>query len=142
MAETPKSLTAVAHVKFNYQEPDAKKPDAKEEILSRILNQTSSLSPAMQEAVAEFADYLGDLTGGAEPTSSAQLDLPRKPKEGYKSRGFLKSMRVVRMFIQSAEKSIRAEDLKKSMRIVRMFIQIVKRSIQESKLKRRILPAY
>jgi len=136
MTETPKSLTAVAHVKFNYQETEAKTSDTREiEMLSRILGQTSSLSPERQEIMVKFADYLSKLTGGAAPTSSAQLDLPRKPKEGYKSRGFLKSMRVARMFIQSAAKSIRAEDLQKSMRIVKRFIQIVKRSIHESKLK-------
>jgi len=69
MIDTPKSLTAVVHVKFNYQEPTGKTPDPREvEILSRILDQASSLSPELQEIMVKFADYLGDLTGGAEPT--------------------------------------------------------------------------
>ncbi len=68
MIETPKSLTAVIHVKFNYHESEAKTPDAKEiEILSDILDQASNLSPEMQETVVKFADYLGNLAGRAEP---------------------------------------------------------------------------
>lgn len=71
MIETPKSLTAIVHVKFNYQESAAKAPDAREiEILSRILNQSSELSPDMQEIMVKFADYLSSLTNGAEPTQN------------------------------------------------------------------------
>lgn len=69
MIETPKSLTAVVHVKFNYRESAAKTPDAKEvEILSDILDQAADLSPEMQEIIVKFADYLGQLTDRAEPT--------------------------------------------------------------------------
>ena len=68
MIETPKSLTAIVHVRFNYQEPEAKAPDRKEvEILSRILDQSSNLSPEMQEIMVKFADYLGTSTARAEP---------------------------------------------------------------------------
>ena len=69
MIDTPKSLTAVVHVRFNYQESAVKTPDSKEiEILSNILDQASSLPPEMQEVMIKFADYLGKLTGRAEPT--------------------------------------------------------------------------
>ena len=83
MTETPKSLTAAVHVRLNYQESGAEAPDSREiEILSKIIDHTSSLSPEGLEVVAEVTDYLVDLTGRAAPTSSAQLDLPRKTKEG------------------------------------------------------------
>jgi len=69
MFETPKSLTAVVHVRFNYQESAAKTPDSEEiEILSNIVDQASNLSPEMQEIVVKFADYLGKLTNRAEPS--------------------------------------------------------------------------
>lgn len=69
MIETPKSLTAIIHVKFNYEQSAAKTPDAKDiELLSNILDQTSNLAPEMQEIIAKFADYLGTLNNRAEPT--------------------------------------------------------------------------
>jgi len=68
MIETPKSLTAIIHVRFNYQDAEAKTPGTGEiELLSRILDKASGLSPEMQEVVVKFADYLGDLTDRAEP---------------------------------------------------------------------------
>jgi len=71
MIDTPKSLTAIVHVKFNYRESEAKAPDSREiEILSRILDQASSLSPEMQETMVKFADYLGGLGDRAEPSQN------------------------------------------------------------------------
>ena len=71
MIDTPKSLTAVVHVKFNYKESEAKAPDSREiEILSRVLDQASNLPPEMQEIMVKFADYLGGLNGGAESSKN------------------------------------------------------------------------
>ena len=68
IVESPKSLTAVVHVNFHYQEPQVKPVGEGEiEILSRILNQASGLSPEMQEVLVKFADHLGNLKDRAEP---------------------------------------------------------------------------
>lgn len=66
MIEAPKSLTALVHVKFNYQEPEAKGVSESEvEILSHILDQASNLPTEMQEILVAFANYL-EKTSGAE----------------------------------------------------------------------------
>jgi len=68
MIESPKSLTAVVHVKFHYREPEAKpETEGEVEMLSRILNQASEMSPEMQEILVKFADYLNNLKGRTEP---------------------------------------------------------------------------
>lgn len=60
--ETPRSLTAIVHVKFNYQEPKAQPVTEGEiELLSRILDQASECSPEQQELLVKFADYLRKL---------------------------------------------------------------------------------
>ncbi|HUV53013.1 MAG TPA: hypothetical protein VMW64_08065 [Dehalococcoidia bacterium] len=66
MREVPKSLTALVHVKFNYQEPEDKGVSESEvEILSHILDQASNLPTEMQEILVAFANYL-EKTSGAE----------------------------------------------------------------------------
>ena len=68
MIETPKSLTAIVHVKFNYSEN--KQPPVEEgeiELLNRIINQGSDLSPQMQDMLAKFADHLSKVKDRAEP---------------------------------------------------------------------------
>jgi len=66
MMEVPKSLTALVHVKFNYQESENKGVSEPEvEILSRILNQASDLPREMQEILVAFAGHL-EKTSGAE----------------------------------------------------------------------------
>ncbi|MBA7637671.1 hypothetical protein ES703_45317 [subsurface metagenome] len=62
MIEAPKSLTAVVHVRFHYEEPEAKPVgEGDVEIISRILDRGSELSPDMQEILAKFANYLSEL---------------------------------------------------------------------------------
>jgi len=59
MIESPKSLTAIVHVKFHYKELGSKPVDQDEiEMLAKILDQGSELSPGMQEILLKFADYL------------------------------------------------------------------------------------
>lgn len=62
MLETPKSLTAVVHVMFNYKEPEAKPPSEGEtQIMGRILDHASELSTDEQELLVKFADYINHL---------------------------------------------------------------------------------
>lgn len=71
MMESPRSLTAVVHVKFNYKEhknPKVNKSDL--EVMSKILDQAAEMPPEHQELMAKFADYLKNLSEnkvGAEP---------------------------------------------------------------------------
>lgn len=70
MIEKPKSLTAVVHVNFKYDESESKKISEPEiEILNRILDQASDLTPDMQEVLVKFAEYMNKLQeqGRAEP---------------------------------------------------------------------------
>ena len=70
MIEKPKSLTAVVHVNFKYDESESKKISEPEiEILNRVLDQASDLTPDMQEVLIKFAQYMNKLQeqGRAEP---------------------------------------------------------------------------
>jgi len=60
--ESPKSLTAVVHVKFHYKEVEAKPvSEADIEMVSRILDQAAGLKPELQEVLVKFAEYLNQL---------------------------------------------------------------------------------
>lgn len=62
MMESPKSLTAIVHVRFHYKEPETKSVSESElEMLGRILDRASELSPEQQEILAKFAHYLDQL---------------------------------------------------------------------------------
>jgi len=59
MFQSPKSLTAVVHVRFHYEEPTSKSPSESEvEILSRLMDQASELEPSLQEILVQFAEHL------------------------------------------------------------------------------------
>lgn len=59
MFQSPKSLTAVVHVRFQYEEPTSKSPSESEvEILSRLMDQASELEPSLQEILVQFAEHL------------------------------------------------------------------------------------
>ncbi len=59
MLERPKSLTAVVHVNFKYSESESKKISESEiEILNRVLDKASELTPDMQEILVKFAEYM------------------------------------------------------------------------------------
>lgn len=62
MLETPKSLTAVIHVMFNYKKPEAKPlSEGETQIIGRILDHASELSTDKQELLVKFADYINQL---------------------------------------------------------------------------------
>lgn len=63
MIQSPKSLTAVVHVKFHYGEEETKQPgEAQVELLSNVMDSASEMSPELQEVLAQFADYLQKVT--------------------------------------------------------------------------------
>lgn len=57
--ESPKSLTATVHVRFNYSQSAAEPVTASDvEILHNILDKASELSPDHRELFLKFAEYL------------------------------------------------------------------------------------
>jgi len=57
--EAPKSLTAVVHVRFHYEEPAPKPPSRGEiEVLDSMLRCASDLDPSLQELLVKFADHI------------------------------------------------------------------------------------
>ena len=59
--QTPKSLTATIHVRFNHKEQESTPiVPVDTEILARILDQTSEMPPELQELVIQFANYLNN----------------------------------------------------------------------------------
>lgn len=66
MIESPKSLTAVVHVKFHYKELKAVPVAQSEpEILNSILDRASEMPPEYRELLIKFTDYLGSLSGNS-----------------------------------------------------------------------------
>ena len=69
MIAVPKSLTAVVHVKFDY---DGQKPqpvsDSDIKIISRILDKAAGMEPELQEILVKFADHLSKLGDKVEPS--------------------------------------------------------------------------
>ena len=62
IVEKPKSLTAVVHLNFKYDESESKKISETEiEMLNRVLDQASDLTPDMQEVLVKFAEYMNKL---------------------------------------------------------------------------------
>jgi len=60
--ESPKSLTAIVHVRFDYEGVEAESVSQGEiEIMSHILDRVSELPPEQQEILVKFADYLNGL---------------------------------------------------------------------------------
>ncbi len=67
MFESPKSLTAVVHVKFHYKEVELKPVgEADVEMISRILEKASGLDPDHQELLVKFADYISQVSNRTE----------------------------------------------------------------------------
>jgi len=68
--ESPKSLTALVHVRFHYGEVPTKPAGKSEiEILASLLDHASELDPTLQELLAKFADYIKKTS---EATSGGQ----------------------------------------------------------------------
>jgi len=63
---SPKSLTAVVHVRFNYKEPEIKPTGrTREELIAKVVGQASELAPDIQNILVEFAEYLSHRRVGA-----------------------------------------------------------------------------
>jgi len=63
MFESPKSLTAVIHIRF--KEPTGKPPTEEEiEILNRMMDDANELDPELSEILVQFADYLNKASSG------------------------------------------------------------------------------
>jgi len=62
MFESPQSLTANVHVRFNYKEPKSAPVTASDvEMLNKILDKASGLSPDHRELLVKFAEYINGL---------------------------------------------------------------------------------
>ena len=62
MIQPPKSLTAIVHMRFQYQEPETRPAGEGEiELISNILEQAADLPPDLQATLLQFADYLSKL---------------------------------------------------------------------------------
>ena len=67
MIESPKSLTAVVHVKFHYVEKENKQDtESGVETLSKLLDQASELDPEYQELLIKFANHLKETRDKSE----------------------------------------------------------------------------
>lgn len=72
MLESPKSLTATIHVRFNYKEREAEPIGERQvEIINRILDRTSELDPELQDLVVKFASYLNEIGQKEDRQSSS-----------------------------------------------------------------------
>jgi len=68
--ESPKSLTAMVHVRFHYRELPSQAPSKSEiEVLGSLLERASKLDPDLQELLVRFADYV---KGSSEGTGVGQ----------------------------------------------------------------------
>lgn len=62
MIKSPKSLTAVVHVKFHYEEIEPKPVSERDvEMVSQILTKASGLAPELQELLVKFAGHLSQV---------------------------------------------------------------------------------
>ena len=66
MIESPKSLTAVVHVRFHYRETAAKATESGIRMLSKLLDQASELSTEHQELLIKFANHLKETCNKSE----------------------------------------------------------------------------
>ena len=66
MVESPKSLTAVIHVRFHYREAETKATESSIETLSKLLDHASELSPEYQELLVKFANHLKETCNKSE----------------------------------------------------------------------------
>lgn len=64
MIGSPKSLTAIVHVRFHHnKESGSESWPSDLEMVGKILERASEMGPDMQEILVKFADYLRDLDG-------------------------------------------------------------------------------
>jgi hypothetical protein len=73
MLGSPKSLTAIVHVRFQYEELEAELGGAELDMIGKILERASKLEPDMREIMLKFADFLqgqgvGQKEDGQDPS--------------------------------------------------------------------------
>lgn len=61
MFDSPKSLTATIYVQFHYKEPEGGIEPGEVELVNKILDQASDMSPEQRELLLAFAGYLNQL---------------------------------------------------------------------------------
>lgn len=62
MLESPKSLTATVHVRFNYKQLESGPVTASDvAVLNKLLDKSSELSPDHRELLLKFTDYINGL---------------------------------------------------------------------------------
>ncbi len=71
MMQAPKSLTAIVHVKFHYEDSQNDEP-SRAELLSRVLERASELNPELQKMLVDFASHVDKVSsergnGGQSP---------------------------------------------------------------------------
>ena len=63
--QSPKSLTAIVHVRFHYKEEQGKEAsDSEIAMMGRVLDHASELPKSQQEILAKFVEYLEKLRKG------------------------------------------------------------------------------
>ncbi len=66
MIESPRSLTAVVHVRFHYGEAKTKATEGGVEALSKLFDHASELSSEYQELLVKFANHLKETCNKSE----------------------------------------------------------------------------
>jgi len=67
MMGVPKSLTAIVHVRFHYEDVRRTCGDGeprRAELLSRLVERAADLSPELQKILEEFASQLNEVSNG------------------------------------------------------------------------------
>jgi len=57
--ESPKSLTAVVHVRFHYNQAGEPPRQGEIEVMGKLLDKASDMDPELQELLVKFADWVG-----------------------------------------------------------------------------------
>lgn len=59
MVDMPRSLTAIVHLRFNYDEKQRKLVgEAEVQLLDDLMGKAAGLDPELQELLVKFADYI------------------------------------------------------------------------------------
>ncbi len=65
MMEAPKSLTAIVHVRFHYE--DKKNTElGRAELLSKVMERASELNPELQRMLVDFASHVEKVSSEGE----------------------------------------------------------------------------
>ena len=63
MMNSPKSLTATVHIRFNYDGPEAKPVEESQvEMINRILDGAADLDPTLRDLLISFVAHLSEVS--------------------------------------------------------------------------------